>query len=419
VQSHVGFTPLVAVFALWGVGWLVARHRSPAMWRWLAAGVGVGLLLWVPPLVEQATERPGNLEEIVRHFAGAGDDEALADPAWREQVGLGPAVEVYGRHLAPFGVWLGADEPTDPFTGELIGVGGWMALPLGLALVGSAAVAWHRRRRDAVLLAGQTGAALAVGVLATARIDGYAFPYLFGWLEALAWFAWLSIGWSVYRSLPSTAGATVRRVAVPALCAATALVATVTAVTVWDVDPPLPNESAAVAAMAGDLSALPLDGQTVLVSPRGTCLSEAAYGVALGLERAGAEVVVRDGLVSRFGDQRRWDTTNADLEVTVSCREAVAESEAEAEARPDLDVVAGWDPTPPDLAAREDEIDAALVAAIEDLGRPDLLDHIDNQLILFSGVDAGIDPELLDEYAELTRFRNQRVLAVVGPPPPG
>ena len=156
----------------------------------------------------------------------------------------------------------------------------------------------------------------------------------------------------------------------------------------------------------------------MLLSPRGTCLSEAAYGVGLHLERAGADVVVRDGLVSRFGDQRRWDTTDADLEVTVSCREAVEESEAEAEARSDLAVVAGWDPTPPELAAREDEIDAALVAAIEELGRPDLLDHIDNQLILFSGVDAGIDPELLAEYAELTRNRNQRVLVVVGPPPP-
>jgi hypothetical protein len=408
VQAHVGFTPFVGVLGVWALAWLLAHDRSRSVRRWLAASALLAALLWLPPLVEQLTESPGNAEQIARHFAG--NDE--------EVVGGAMALEVYGRHLSLAGIWAGAEEPTDIFTGEVIGGSVVAAIPLLVLFAASAAMAARAGRADAVRLAGQTALGLAVGVVAGARITGYAFPYLFGWLEVLVMFVWISIGWSAYRSLSESAARTVLR-GVPALAGAAVLVSAITAIEARDPDPPLVKEVLAVREVGPDAAAAVGD-RTALLTNSGTCLSEAGYGVALQIERGGGQVVVRDDLTSRFGEHRRWDGTNADVEVTVVCREEIDASIARAEADPDDDLVlvASYDPRSPELVARADEIEAALVAEIEDMGRADLLEDLDTGWILFSGADAGVPEEVLGPYRELFQTGGDRVVVLVGPPPP-
>jgi hypothetical protein len=417
VQSHLGFVPLVGAFGLWGLGWLLFRHRSRDTIRWLLGAVALAAVLWLPPVVEQLTEDPGNVEQIARHYLGDREGREVADPNWNKLTGVDKATEVYGRHLAVNGVWAGGDESTDLFTGELLGSASWGAAPLLVAFAGATAFAWHRRRGDAVRLAGLVALGLGVGFVAAARIDGYAFPYLFGWLEVLAALAWLSIGWSLLRALPGETRPTVTRIAIPVAAAAAVVLSLVaTANIVADLEPPLPKADAAVAAV-GPPTVDSTRGSTVLVVNTGTCLNEVGYGVALQLDRHGIDVLVSEDQENRFGEKRIWDGANADLQATVACREAVPEALDLAERDPDVEVVASWDPVPPELAASEDEIDEAIADALRDLGREDLLPDIESGWILFSGPGAGVGEDVLGPYRELVQKTAERVVVVVGPAP--
>ena len=68
------------------------RARAGSLWRWIAIAVGVGVVLWLPPVIEQFTTDPGNLRVIV-------DD--LTNP--REAV-TGPSrgLSLFFSHLNPW-----------------------------------------------------------------------------------------------------------------------------------------------------------------------------------------------------------------------------------------------------------------------------------------------------------------------------
>jgi len=79
VQTHVAMAPLTA--ALFCVA-IVAQPRAlRESWMWAAA---LALLLWLPPLVEQATHRPGNLIAIAKFFSSRsrGQSIGVATAAW-------------------------------------------------------------------------------------------------------------------------------------------------------------------------------------------------------------------------------------------------------------------------------------------------------------------------------------------------
>jgi hypothetical protein len=311
---------------------------------------------------------------------------------------------------------VGGDEATDLFTGELLGSSGWGAVPLVLALGGATALAWRRRRGDAVRLGAQVGLGLVAGFVASARIDGYAFPYLFGWLEVVAAMAWLSIGWSLYRSFAADTRERVARIAVPVTGGVAAVLSILTVVDIaGDLEPPLPREDGVVAAVA-PATVDATEGRTALVVNTGTCLNEVGYGVALQLERNGIDVVVSEDQENRFGKARVWDG-DADVQVTIACREAVPEAVALADADPAIEQVASWDPVPAALAASEQEIDAAIEEALRGLDREDLVPDIESGWIVFSGPGAGLGEDVLGPYRELLQKTAERVVVLVGPPP--
>jgi len=275
----------------------------------------------------------------------------------------------------------------------------------------------YRRRGDAARLAAQTALGLAVGFVAAARIDGYAFPYLFGWLEVLTFFLWLSVGWSVYRALPPDLGRSTRRVVIPTASVLAGVLAVLTAAEIaTDLEPPLPKEDAATAAVTPD-TVDATRGKRVLLVTSGTCLNEVGYGVALQLERHGIDVVVSEDQENRFGEDRVFDGSNADVQATVACRDAVDGEIARADGDPDVEVVASWDPVPAELAASQDDINRAIADALHELGRDDLLPDIDSGWIVFSGPGAGLTEEVLGPYRELLQKSAERIVVTVGPPP--
>src|SRR5262249_35758731 len=78
VQTHISYLGVVG-----GLAALVVVHgalrywREPdhsarvATWRWVAVGIGLGLVLWAPPIIDQLTGSPGNLSIIRDYFTNS------------------------------------------------------------------------------------------------------------------------------------------------------------------------------------------------------------------------------------------------------------------------------------------------------------------------------------------------------------
>ena len=142
-------------------------RRRVLVWGGIAAGLLVVLL--APPLIEQATNDPGNVTIIV---------ESFRHPT-QERVSKGEALDVWLEHLD---VTKLVRRDTDDVMSTLdkrLRLGARLpGLVLLAAWAGAAAVAW--RRRDGVLLRLHLvlAAAEALTLLALSRILGPVWPYL-------------------------------------------------------------------------------------------------------------------------------------------------------------------------------------------------------------------------------------------------
>jgi hypothetical protein len=203
-QTHVAMVPIVAVLGLPAV-W-TGRRLSRATW---ALAVGLKLFLWVPPLVEQVSHRPGNLLAIVSFFmnGGPGQKTSTAVSAW--------ASTLTGAFRPGFVLATGSDYV--PASGSLV-----PAVAIGLLGV-LAALAVARRREstlDACLL-GMCAAASAVALFATTRIQDHIVDHEIFWMSGIGA---LGVG-AVVGSLGGLAGVTSQGIAARA--------ASTTAVLAW------------------------------------------------------------------------------------------------------------------------------------------------------------------------------------------
>jgi heme/copper-type cytochrome/quinol oxidase subunit 2 len=165
VQTHLAMAPIVAAMAAFVVA-VRGRHLRGA-----GAGLLLAIALWIPPLLEQATHRPGNLASIVRFFArpAAGQPMAVAAAAW--------AGAVTAPFRADFALAIGLEAAPG---------GGWAIVVAGAALVLCAAVAWRRwtiDRFEACFAAASALAAL-VALGAATRIQESIVDHEIFWMSA-------------------------------------------------------------------------------------------------------------------------------------------------------------------------------------------------------------------------------------------
>ncbi|MEZ5383037.1 MAG: hypothetical protein R2754_14730 [Microthrixaceae bacterium] len=199
VQAHAGYAviaPALVVMATVGLGgqlWWVGRHgdeysgaevgNSTAR-TWLA-DVGftalAGLVMWIPPLIDQITNEPGNLTILWQHFSAP--EETVLGP--------GEAVTITMRLLDPFGQWL---------TG---GTGIEGSALLGLAMLaiwaGTVGVAVNRKWWTIVRLDAVIGTGVVLGAASISRAFGTVFLYLFRWVFTFTVLMLLATGWALAR----------------------------------------------------------------------------------------------------------------------------------------------------------------------------------------------------------------------------
>lgn len=386
VQSHVGYAALVPPLVVWAVVWAIVATRR----RWsadrmrvagsLAAAVAISLVLWAAPVGEQVSADPGNMTQIVEYFTDSGDEPVA---------GWSAAATVVGRSLAPFGPWLGFDEPIDPSTLAVADTAVWWALPALGALAVVTALAARRRDRTALLASGTVAVALLAGAWAVSRINGIAYFYIVRWWWAMGLLTWFTVAWLAVRAVARRRRGVPARLVTAATVAAVVVMAAAGSVTVATAtslpDPGPGTDSLAVGALRpqllGALPPLP-DGEAYLVRPLGFSLFETYFGVVNELDAAGVAVVGDPWLEPHFGSARTVGGDGAPDTLVATVVVASGEDFGDLADNAEWELVATYDPLTPaqraELEGLQDRVRQALVAA----GRADETEAVVDRRVL-------------------------------------
>ena len=304
-QTHVPYVGLTAGLAVLAVGgaavaWRRAGAGSPERRRVLRWGIGalaLGVALWVPTLVDEAVNEPGNLQRIYDHLVTATDTED-------EPVGLRRGVELALMHLdvgklfggtpagGPGGVLTELNDPLLPGVAVLLA---WAVAATASLRLGVRPLA----RLHLVVAAG-----LVLGVVSMSRILGKEWFYLMLWAWAVTALLLLAVGWTVVAALRARQASTAapHRLATATGAATAALVvgvmvssglATAEAV---DVDPLDAHVSSSLGALVpdtvaalerGEGAATGTDGRYMVTWNDALYFGSQGYGLVSELERAG------------------------------------------------------------------------------------------------------------------------------------
>jgi hypothetical protein len=326
-QTHVPYLGLavgvgaIAVLAA-ARAWLRAAPGSDErrrVARWAATALLVGGALWIPPLVDQAINDPGNLRAIQDHLVTpSGSDEP---------VGAGRGVELALRHLdiaglvgeaRADGTLLDASAHTD---GSLVpGVlllTVWLAAALVACRLGPPALF----RLHLVVAAG-----LVLGMVSISRILGKEWYYLMLWAWGVTALLVLSVGWTAAVVIGRLRQRR-RRVAVWALggvVAATVLAVIVSVAAAVTLDPPESHLSSTlgrvvpptVAALErGEGAATGGDGRYQVAWDDAYYFGSQGYGLVSELERAGLDAGLSETYHVPITDHRVIETSDATASV--------------------------------------------------------------------------------------------------------
>jgi hypothetical protein len=379
LQTHISYLGLVGALAGLGLVALVVgvrrlRDDRPGrrrLLRWSAAGAALGIVLWLPPIIDQLTTDPGNAWIVLDNFRHPEDDA------------LGPArgVELLVVQLNPWR-YLAGD----------LGITG-SVLP-GLAVLACwlvAAVAARRlpadgpHRRPLVRLHAVVAVALVLGLVSASRILGYLWHYLTLWAWGITMLLLIAVGWTV---VAVAAGRGWARPGVALRAGAGALAVVLlgwTGMFVADAIDAEPTDArdSVVVAEAGDAVAAAIDGGEVpgggpdgryLVTwTDGFSLGGPGFGLLAELERRGYEVGAYESHRSAVVDHRVMPVEEATAEVHFSRGPDIAVWDEVAGA----ERVATVDPRTDQERAAYERAREAAVREIREAGHEDLVPMVD------------------------------------------
>lgn len=174
--------------------------RSGIRWKWLVVGFGIGVIAWIPPIVQQFTNNPGNLTLLWRlahrHVASIGFAKALG--------GLGAAVRPFPEwlHIVPSGSGTGQ---LNFITQSFGGPKGW-AIAVLVILVCVSVIAWITGRYKLSALSVVAIIADLGAVWFVAAFPGTGAMYLdFSYVDVIWWpvgmLTWVVLIWTLVELL--------------------------------------------------------------------------------------------------------------------------------------------------------------------------------------------------------------------------
>ncbi len=411
-QTHVpylgltlGMGALATVAAL--LHWRGGPDRRRAVVRWVLTGLGVGVLMWLPPTVDELRHDPGNYSRLLDHFADP-DEEAR---------GLADGVEE-GLHYLDLAHLVRGDVE-DP--GSLVTDGhGQATARRGVVLFAfwaiSAAVAVRRRRTRALLaLHTVVGSGIVLMVLAISRIFGTLWYYLTLWGWALGLLALVAAVGTALDVLGERWGDERRtRMGQRALAALVVVILLATArftVDAWNSPHADSNVARDLAAVVDDVAAgldagaglaTGDDGRYLITWSDAFHIGSQGYGLLSELERRGFDVGIESGRRVPGTAHRVLDPADATARVHLATGAFVHRWRAVPEAAE----IGAVDPRTEAERAELDELRAEVRATLEELGLDDVLAQLEDNLF-----GAAIDGRV----PEATQDQMGRMLEIGGP----
>jgi hypothetical protein len=416
-QTHVPYLVPCGVLTIgaFGVATWQRRHRPfGARRRWVDRNVVVaaalGVVLWVPPLVDQLTNDPGNVRTLLDHFG---------DPA-EPVLGLVDGVRLALRH---FDVWAGLAG----FTGDLEGAGRFVSPAetwrgTVFFAIWLAAVVVARRdgppalRRLHMVIA----AALVLGTISIARIFGLPWYYLTLWAWGTTTLAVGAVVWTVLAWWRSTSRHGLATVALPLLSIAVAGGVTIAATATFArAEVPEERLSRAVGALAaptydaiaaGVGEAGGVDGTYQVRWSDAADIGSPGFGLLNELERRGLDVTADEFFHVPVTDHRVRPRESADAQIHLATGGYVDRWRRV----PGAVEVATYEPRSVDEIARAEEVRALVIARLRVEGLDDVADLVDTNLF-----GASLDPRIsAEDLADLTELLDlgQPIAVFIAPP---
>jgi hypothetical protein len=406
-QTHVPYllpSTVLVLGALAHAGWQRTNRRHV-----VGAGV-VGFVLWVPPLIDQLVNDPGNVRTLLEHFGsppeavlGASEGGRLALrhlDAWAGLAGFTGDLEGAGRFVSAAVAWRGA---LVLLVWLLAAIAAWRAGPQAL------------RRLHAVV-----AAALALGLVSMTRIFGLPWYYLTLWAWGTTTVALGSVVWTALSWWRATRPGTTASVALPALSVVVLAVTTVASTATFaDAEVPEARLSRAVGALAGPTYDAVLAGVGPAVGPGGRYQvrwSDAAdigspgFGLLDELERRGLDVAADEFFRVPVTEHRVRPRTAADAQIHLATGGYVARWRQV----PGAIEVATYEPRSAEQIARADTLRGALAARLRLEGLDDVITLLDTNLF-----GASLDPRLSSaDLADITELLElgQPAAVFIAPP---
>jgi hypothetical protein len=419
-QTHVPYLGLVGGYAVLTAIWLGVRRRfDPHAPRlaglrpWLPISAAVGVVLWLPPVVDQLRHTPGNLSMLSDYFRNPPE----------QAIGLRAAGRVFLQHLDVFRVVAAAVRRSDYFTSTALTISGplWPGVIFLVLWLASVVAAWHMRDRRLLHLHVVVAAGYALGFVATARIFGKVWYYLTFWLWAVVAFCVFAMVWTGYAWIARRPGhhAGLARWATVGCVAVLAASGLAFAWSAAHVDPPENYLSVTLGNVAAQTAqaldqrvgaATGHDGRYLVTWSDMANFGSQGYGLVNELERRGFVAGATDTFRVPITPQRVIDPSTATAEIHLANGTYIDEWIN----RPDAVEVAFYDPRGPAADARADELRADVAVQLTELGLDDLVAELDTNIFgvqLDPRVPASVAAEL-DELLHL----GQPTAVFVAPP---
>jgi hypothetical protein len=417
-QTHIPYAGLIGgmgAFTVVAVAvWFWPRRREADGRRrlllWGIPSLVLLGLLWLPPVIDQLTNDPGNLAIIKENFAHPTEDP----------VGMGEAIKVALGNLDVTTLVRGYQGSETALAG--VSVPGILLL---VAWAAAAVVAFRRGYSQVLRLHTVVAAALLLGLISVSRILGFLWYYLVLWAWGTMTLTVVAIGWTAvlaWRDHPGAgdpetgADATAepgprdRRLSTLASAALGVVLVATTASFTYDAahtEVPAASESRSLRHVApvaierlasGELPGSGKDGRyLVRWDEDALAIGSQGYGFLLELERQGFDVGVLKAHSTGSVPHRVRDPKDADATVDYVIGQANIDRWR---ANPDAVEAAFFEPRSAQQLERFDELHDDVVAGLEALGLNDQVSVLDNKLFLV-GINPDVPSELADEIGEM------------------
>jgi hypothetical protein len=356
VQAHAGYVVVVVGLLLFVatmmVVWSGWRRAAP----WLGAAAVVGVVLWIPPVLDQLRRDPGNFSILGDNF-GNPDGPYLA---------LSRVAEIVVVQLNLLGPWMRGPSVDDVDVLTVLGFVGFVAL-----WVLAARAARRRRASSELHLHALLAVAAVLAVVAISRIFGSYFEYTIRWVWMIVATVIAASITSLWRSRPVTGRA--------GLAVAAVTIVTVVAIgAVQFADRAGPTgaiDSRIVGPLAAEVEPmLSRDTPYLLRWWDPAVLGATAFGMVLELERQGYTVGIDAPYAAAAMPHRVQAEETAGAVLYLVLGEPSIER---ARAVPGLEELGSYDVRTPAERRRSDELRSAIEQGLVDAGQADRVPMLD------------------------------------------